>query len=653
MSRAFLKKIRFSAGVTAFLFLSFLFYPLPAGSAPARLSDEALLDKIQRQSFEYFVKERNDQNGLVRDRAPNFGAAPSNSPASIAATGFALAAYPIAVSRKWMSYASAKELTRRTMDFFLNHAEQEHGFFYHFLKMDTGLRSGQSELSPIDTVLLVAGMLFAAEYYDDPQLRFMTRQIYERVDWQWMMHGKETMAMSWSPETGFSRNTWDRYCELLILYLMAIGSPTHPISAESWHAFLRPVGSYGGYKLIQSPPLFTHQYSHIFIDFRNIHDDYADYFKNSVSATLANRAFCINQAKRSKSYGPNSWGITASDGPPGYKAYGAPPGWAEHDGTIAPTGCGSSIPFTPKESLACLRHFYEDPEMKLWGRYGFADAFNKDKNWIADDAIGIDQGALLLMIENYRTGMIWKYMKRNPDLRKAMRAVGFQPGSRSVDFPNPPAHHAPYIAGGMTVDGFFRDWPNMPALRIDKTMRESGTFETEKDLDAEIRFAWDESALYFALAVKDDSLVLKNKGRHIWQDDLLELYIDPQGDGLYWFQKEDYQIGFKPGDNGQSSIWSWFQGGEDLSLSGSVAARSFIDQSGYWIEGAVSWSFLEIRPKAGDVLRISPAIHDADRDRSSGKAQWFFRNEDGFQRFVLGKLILDKKASPRPDKKKV
>ncbi len=200
-------------------------------------------------------------------------------------------------------------------------------------------------------------------------------KIYDRIDWVWMLNGGETFALEWTPERGFSKLRWDHYNESMLLYLLALGSNTHPIPPSSWKAIHRPVGSYQGIRSIQQPPLFTHQYSHVWIDFRNKHDGMADYFQNSVNATRANRQFCIDQAAVYSTYGPNSWGLTASDGPGGYKAFGAPPGWAEHDGTIAPTGCAGSIVFTPEESIACLRHFYENVE-NLWGDYGFADAFN-------------------------------------------------------------------------------------------------------------------------------------------------------------------------------------------------------------------------------------------------------------------------------------
>lgn len=623
--------------------LAVVFFLIPTllFAAPEPLSDEELLDRIQRQSLDFFLMESNPKNGLVRDRANNFSRGAGNSPASIASVGFALTAYAVGVERDWLDINTARERTYQTLQFFLNEAPHEHGFFYHFMNMNTGKNTRQSELSPIDTTLFLAGALFAAEYYEDTAIRDLAMKIYERVDWKWMLHNGETFAMAWSPSTGFSRHRWDTYCESMIMYLLAIASPTHPIPAESWKAFNRPVGSYGSYRVIQMPPLFTHQYSHIWIDFRDKNDGFADYFKNSVNATLANRQFAIDQAPLFKSYGPNSWGITASDGPGGYKAYGAPPGWAEHDGTVAPTACGGSIVFTPKESIACMRHFYEKHYDKLWGQYSFSDAFNLDKNWFAQEVIGIDQGTLLLMIENYRTGMIWKTMEKNTYLQEAMKTVGFKPGTMELPWPEPPQTKAAYRFSGIEVDGLLRDWPNGTPVILNGSLTRQNKEKGEKDLKAALQFAWDENYLYFYVKAEDDNVIARKAGRNIWMDDALELFIDPKGDGLYWRDPEDFQIGFRhqPKD-GSTAVWSWFQD-EDPSKNRNVIAEGYSHQTGYLIEGAVSWNYLGIRPHPGMVLNLSPSIHDVDLDRREEKAEWFFRNEEKLKRFQLGKVILE------------
>ncbi|HTL47002.1 MAG TPA: glucoamylase family protein [Verrucomicrobiae bacterium] len=626
---------------------------LAPASAPASESkapvlspeDEDMLDQISRKAFDFFVQEADRKTGLVKDRANNFKRGAGNSPASIASTGFALTAWGVGAERGWIDRGTATELARRTLRYFLDEAPQEHGFFYHFLNFRTGARVKNSELSPIDTMLLLAGVLFAAEYFQDAEIESLAQKIYERVDWPWMMHGGDTLALAWSPEDGFSKYRWDHYSESMLMYLMAIGSPTHPIPAESWKKILRPVGSYGGYHVIQMPPLFTHQYSHIWVDFRNKNDGYADYFQNSVNATLANRQFCIDNAKHFSTYGPDSWGLTASEGPFGYKAYGAPPGWAQHDGTVAPTACGSSIVFTPQESLACLRHFYNDLKDDLWGQYGFSDAFNLEKKWFSDQALAIDQGPLLLMIENYRTGLIWKTMAKNPYLNDALEKVGFKPGAKEVPWTEPPTADAAFIPEGIRVDGFLKDWPQSKAIVLDASSREGGSITDNKDLKAEVRFAWSQEALYFSIIVTDDSLVLRRHGQQIWQDDLVEIYVDPQGDGLRWKDDDDFQIGFRPDDEDDGvQVWSWFQGTNE-PLDNEIAARAFTDQNGYVMEGGIRWTFLGLDPRGIDSVKLSIAVHDVDKDRSEGKVHWFFRNEDGLERFNLGTVKLRKPAA--------
>lgn len=621
----------------------FLLPASPLLSAPEHPGDQHLLDEIQKTAVRYFLEESNPANGLVRDHAHNFQKGARKAPASIAATGFALTAYPIAIERGWLDYSEGFERTRRTLEFFARRAQHKNGFFYHYLNMETGQRANKSEASAIDTALLVAGAIFAADYFDHALLKQLAAEIYERVDFKWMLNGGKTFALAWMPEDGFDRRRWDHYDEAMILYLLALGSPAHPVSKESWDAVQRPVGSYRGHRVIQMPPLFTHQYSHIWIDFRDKNDGFADYFENSVQATLANRAFCHDQAAQFKSYGKDSWGLTASDGPFGYRAYGAPPGWAVHDGTVAPTACGGSIVFTPEESLSCLRFFYETLKDKLWGTYGFSDAFNLDKNWFSEVVIGIDQGAMLAMIENYRSELIWKVMNKNPFIQAGMKSAGFIPGTKELPWPDPPVYKVPYQTT-VSIDGFLRDWSNPDKITLNaETARETGHIDDDRDLQLDAGFAWNQDGLYFYAKVSDSDLVARKTGKNIWMDDLVELYVDPEGDGLYWENEEDYQIGFRPALNGEVLIWAWFQEGLDPPASDFMKARSYVDEQGYILEGFVGWEYLKIEPSAGMKIKFSVAVHDIDGDRSEGKLQWFFRNEEAYRRYTLGTLILESK----------
>lgn len=386
-------------------------------------NDERFLDELERAAFRYFLDQTNPQNGLVRDRDR------PDAPASIAATGFGLVAWAIAAKRRWVSADEALKVILTTLHFFAQEAEQVHGFFYHFLDFSTGERyqeKWKSEVSSVDTAWLLAGALVVKEAFPNhPQLRKFAEQIEEQVDWNWMRNGKLTLAMSWTPEQGFSSSRWDKYAEHMLMYLLGLGSPTNPLPAESWDAWERNWAEYKGYRYLDCPPLFTHQYSHAFVDFRKWRDRYADYWESSVQATLANRQFCIDHADRFKSYGPNSWGLTACDGPDGYRAYGAKEGW--HDGTVAPCAVAGSLPFAPRECLDALRFFYENFRDRLWGRYGFKDAFNLDRNWWATDTLGIDQGITLMMIENLRSGQVWRWMARNKTLQRGLKKAAFFP----------------------------------------------------------------------------------------------------------------------------------------------------------------------------------------------------------------------------------
>lgn len=626
--------------LVAFCFLLLQPYAAAQEAIP---EESALLDKIQEQTFRFFEKEHNPANGLVHDSAWNREGDGNNAPASIAGTGFALTAYPVAIERGWMSRTVARQLTIRTLEFFLNQAPQHKGFFYHFLNPKTGERIRDSELSPIDTALFLAGALFTAEYFGDAKIRELANAIYERVDFPWMLNQGEHFALAWKPETGFDKRRWDHFDESLLLYVLAIGSPTHPISPDSWKTLLRPIGSYRNYRLIQMPPLFTHQYPHIWLDLKGRHDGFADYFQNSVHATLANRAFCIDQASKFAGYGPDFWGLTASDGPSGYRAYGAPPGWtALQDGTVAPTACGSSIVFTPKESLACLDFLDKKRGDRLWGRYGFSDAINVSKNWVSDKVFAIDQGPLLLMIENYRTGLIWKTLEQNQPIQNGLVRIGFRKGTMALPWPDPPVYRAPFLSQGIRVDGLLGDWPSAEKIILTPAAnREFGDFTGRENLKAEIRFAWDPEFLYFVVKVSDSDLVAKRHGKNIWRDDLFEIYVDPDGKGFFWQGPDDFQFGFRPGkDEASVEAWSWFEGEGDPLQAGGMVVKGYSDEKGYILEGSIRWDFLRMTPQAGATIRLSPALHDVDKKGMEGKLQWFFRNEEQYRRFVLGQIVL-------------
>ncbi len=365
--------------------------------ALAATPDDKFLDDIERESFRFFWDEANPENGLIPDRAGADGQ--KHFPvASIASVGFGLTGICIADERGWIQHEDAYQRVLTTLRYFADTLPNEHGFFYHFVNMKSGAREWKCELSSIDTALLLAGVLTARQYYRGTEVETLATKIYERVDWPWMLNGGKTFSMGWTPESGFLGARWDGYSEHMLLQLLAINSPTYPVPPETWHAWKRePVITYAGKTYLQCPPLFTHQYSHAWIDFRDKRDAYADYWRNSVLATLAHRQFCMDIG-----YDENLWGITASDSATGYKAWGGPPASPGIDGTVVPCAPGGSIPFAPRECIAALRNM---PRC----RYGLVDAFNPRTGWTGSDVIGIDVGITLLMAENYRTGFVWKH----------------------------------------------------------------------------------------------------------------------------------------------------------------------------------------------------------------------------------------------------
>lgn len=379
-------------------------------------SDEEFLEKMEYDSLSYFAHEANPANGLVKDSSR------PGAPASVAAVGFGLTALCIGDFRGWLDTEQAYKRVLATLIAFRDKIPNEHGFFYHFLDMRTGARVWGSELSSIDTALFVAGALLAGEYFKGTEAEKVSNEIYRRVDWPWMMNGRSVMCMGWKPEEGFLDYYWDTYSEAMILYVLAIGSPSHPISKEAWLAWKRPVASYKDFEVIHSytGSIFTYQFSHAWIDFRSLYEGKTDFFTNSRSAIMANKQFCVDNSRLYRTYGENCWGLTASIGPEGYKAYGAEPGEAFNDGTIAPYGMAASLTFTPTAALNGLKELNSRHGRFLYGRYGFKDAFNTDRDWWAEEYLGIDVGITMLMIENYRTGMIWnKFMELKPVKRWA------------------------------------------------------------------------------------------------------------------------------------------------------------------------------------------------------------------------------------------
>ncbi len=404
--------------------------PVPAGRPGAILTeeDDALLDDLQRASFRFFVEQADPVTGLVRDRARADGS-PSEGKASVAACGFALASWAVATQRGWVDRPQALQRVRQLLRFLATKAPRHHGFFYHFMEMSTGARAWQCEVSSIDTSLLLAGAIVAREYFQDPEITNYVNQIYRGMDWRWFLNGGNTLSMGWHDETGFSRYRWQDYSEHTTMSILGLGAPVNGLDRSYWSAWKRePAGTYAGYHFIQGPPLFIHQYAHAFVDFRDRRDAYADYYHNSVLATLAQRQFCIDLRAEFPSWSERLWGLTSSDSANGYKAWGGPPRTTEGnalDGTIAPCAAAGSVPFAPYETLMVLHHIRTVYGDRAWSRYGFIDAFNPETGWFDTDVIGIDLGITILQAENARSGMIWALFMHAPEVQLALARAGF------------------------------------------------------------------------------------------------------------------------------------------------------------------------------------------------------------------------------------
>jgi hypothetical protein len=396
---------------------------LQADRDPEKASDK-LLDEIERRACRYFYDMADPNTGLVRDRAAaDEPYAPSA--ASIAATGFGLSALAIADSRQYIERARTLPRVQATLRFLCERGAQERGFFYHFVDSDTGKRIWNSEASSVDTCWLLCGVLHASAYFDDPEVRKLSAELLSRTDWEWMLNGSRTLCHGWTPENGFLGYRWDSYSEVLAMYLLAIASETHPIPASCWSAFARPMHEFEGIFFIDAgAPLFVHQYSHGWFDFRGRADRYANYYRNSVRATQAHRLYCLSYAREFPWYGPDMWGVTSSDSRNGYRDWCSPS--KPPDGTLVPCAAGGSMAFLPQLCGAVLQNMYDRYDDRLWTRYGFRDAFHPKEKWYSRYVLGIDQGIMLLATENARSESVWKAVMATPQAKRGMQVVGLR-----------------------------------------------------------------------------------------------------------------------------------------------------------------------------------------------------------------------------------
>lgn len=395
--------------------------PAPDPAPAAAKSTEPLLDELERRACLYFQEAADPKTGLILDRVRVHGRE-TRSIASIAATGFGLSALCIGSDRGYIDHKAAKAQVLRTLDELAHETDHERGFFYHFVHSTTGQRAWLSEASSIDTTWLLCGVMHCREYWADDAIKRLATEVIDRVDWNWMLDSSDTLCHGWKPENGFLPHRWDSYSELLAMYLLAIGANTSSIPPSTWDALKRPMRDIDGVIYIDADtPLFVHQYSHAWLDFRGRRDHYANYYRNSQRATQAHRQFCIDLAPKYPWFGPNMWGITASDSRTGYRAWGAAA--ARLDGTLVPCAAGGSIAFLPEECGLVLQTMMQRYGKNVWSSYGFVDAFQVAEKWWGPDVLGIDLGIMLLMTENARSSSVWDAVTSTPEIQRAMQAV--------------------------------------------------------------------------------------------------------------------------------------------------------------------------------------------------------------------------------------
>jgi len=390
--------------------------------------EDRLLEELERANCLYFWEQASPETGLIRDRYTVHGK-DKGGVASIAAVGFGLTALCISEKRGYLSHPQARDRVLATLRSLWKRLPNHRGFFYHFARMDTGERQWDSEVSSVDTAILLCGVLTCRRHFHHEEITDLAYDIFNRVDWNWLAEDTTLLPHGWMPEIGFLPYRWDGYSELMMMYLLGMGSSSHPLPPEVWNAWKRTTFEYDGLQYIGAfAPLFAHQYSQAWFDFRGKRDRYVDYFQNSVTATDVHRRFCRELSKQFPDYSEDLWGITASDSEHGYVAWGGPPAVGPIDGTIVPSAAGGSLAFLPKQCVRVLRTIKTRYE-PAWCRYGFVDAFNPLKNWYDGDVIGIDTGITVVMAENARTGFVWETFMKNPEARRGMEKAGFHPSS--------------------------------------------------------------------------------------------------------------------------------------------------------------------------------------------------------------------------------
>ena len=613
-------------------------------SVPRTLTTDQQLDRLQRAAFDYLWEQRDTRSGLV------YNTTEANAPSSPAACGVALTGIPIGIERGWVSRTEGFERAVMLLRS-LRTADQVRGFFHHFFDPKTGRRAWQSEVSYMDSAILFAGAMVAADYFPDTEVEQLADALITRAEWPWFLDGQDTLQWGWKPEPGFEGGPV-QFSESILAYLLALGSPTHPIPPSSWDAMRRPISRYpnGAPSMAYTADgsLFAYLLPLAWFDLRNRHDAYLDYWTNAKTAILANIQFCRDHAQQFRTYREGFWGLSAALGPIGYVAYGAAPGVVTHDGTVAPHIVAAALPWVPELALSTLQRM-ERLLPKAWTRYGFGDALNLDRRFACPHTIALDQGLVLLMIENHRTGRVWDLFMRHPIAQRALERAGFESGSwaeprrPAVVAGNPGAAMTiPVIDHAVTVDAELSEWIRHEAIELSPKQRrhlEQGVIRDAADASVLLYLGWRDETLYAAGIVTDDELVTRARHAKIYEDDCLELFADLDGDGFRFDgNPRDVQIGLAPGEaDAKPQLWAW---GAIQQRPQDVHA-AVQRQEGRWLfELSIPLSMLP-GLSAERPVRFSVAYHDRDADGKDGKLHWSVDTASVPGTILFGKVTLE------------
>jgi hypothetical protein len=605
-------------------------FALSLSPSRAQAADyDKFLEKVERQAFDYFVNETDNETGLTLNTTER------GSPATNAASGFTLSAMVIGAERGWISKDEAYKICLKALTTFKK-MENFDGFNYHYFDVKNHSRMWTSEVSCIDTALFLAGAITAGEYFKGTQVSALANELFRKTNWQWFLNNERCLQMSWKPEKGFSGRI-DSFSEGIICYILAMGSPTYPIPKECWDSFTRPVSQYGGYKLIyvSDGSLFQYQFPLAWLDLRDKHDKYADYWQNAIKAAKANRKYCLDNSDSFATFREGFWGLSASLSPDGYRNFGARPGRNKHNGTVAPYAVAGSIPLVPEFAITNYETMYERVSGAV-KKYGLTDAFNIDRKWACEQYISIDQGLTLLMIENYRTGLIWKYFMQNEYVKKGLEAAGFVPGR--LDEPtalaactgNPNDRvSVKRLTKKVIVDGNSSDWAGNGYSEIFLTAKNNrnvemtiGTVRDDSDISAIFYLGRDDKNLYIMGMVRDDSIVTTEKRDMIYKDDCVEIFFDTDNNG-YHFDRNlyDYQLGIAPyGPEKKAQVWAW---GYAQKAPENILYAAKLTKGGYNVEIQIPFEAINnFEPDKDRCVGFTISVHDRDADGKTKKLTW-------------------------------